>query len=137
MLTLTPEMWKIIEEVQREGNKIVWQDDKDTWDKVELWEFPKEVRGKQYEDCDGISLWKMRALIERGIDKDFLTLVVCKTEDDFGHAILCVTTDRGDYFLDNRQSNVVSYDDIIRKGYDLLYRSTIGGRLTDPWQRIS
>lgn len=133
MLKLTKQLWKTILDVQREGNKIIWQDDFVTWKKADFWEFPKEIGKKKYEDCDGITLWKMDALLKKGVDKDYLTMVVCYTEEKEGHAILCVTTDEGDYFLDNRFGSVVSYKELITKGYKLLYRSKIGGKLSDPW----
>lgn len=136
-LILTPAVWNTIKSVQKKGNKIIWTPDETTWGSVERWEFPKEVGRKMLEDCDGITLWKMRALLEAGIPPAPLLFTICRTEEGEHHAVLCVTTDRGDFVLDNRFDAPEGYGTLKKKGYKFLFRSKIGGRLTDAWDRIA
>jgi predicted transglutaminase-like cysteine proteinase len=103
----------------------------------ERWAFPKEMGDSKFEDCDGITLWKMHELMKRGFPADPLLFTVCHTENGSGHAILCVSTDRGDFILDNRYNGVKSYDEIRRAGYKILFRSSVGGSLTHLWDRIN
>lgn len=133
---MTPESWKIIQAVQKAGNKIIWTSDKDTWGMVEKWTFPKESGRNLLEDCDGITLWKMRELIKKGIDTEALLFTVCLTETGEGHAVLCIATDRGDFILDNRFDAVMAYDKLRDKGYDFLYRSRLGKKMTDSWDIV-
>lgn len=135
-LILTPEAWKTIQAVQRSGNKIVWTSDDDTWGMVEKWTFPKEVGRTLIEDCDGITLWKMRELIKFKIDIAPLLFTVCLTETGEGHAVLCVATDRGDFILDNRHDEVMAYDKLRKMGYQFLYRSRLGKKMTDTWDIV-
>lgn len=137
-LIVTKENWKIITDVQKEATRsIQWRSDKDVWGVLEKWDFPRDSGRYMVEDCDGISLWKMRELISKGIPEEVLLLTICRTETNEGHAVLCITTDRGDFILDNREVNVVGYDFLKSKGYRFLYRSRIGGKLTGSWDRIS
>jgi predicted transglutaminase-like cysteine proteinase len=73
---------------------------------------------------------------KKGIPGAPLLFTICRDEEGNGHAVLCVATDRGDFILDSRFEDVQSYDQIKREGYQILYRSTVGGKLNDVWERI-
>jgi predicted transglutaminase-like cysteine proteinase len=135
-LILTPAIWEMVQDAQKEGNKVVWTDDRETWGEIERWDFPKEVGRRKIEDCDGITLYKMRDLIKRGIPAKCLLFTIVYTEEDEGHAILCVKTDRGDFLLDNRHVKVKSYDDLKELGYRFMYR-TKDGKMAQNWVKIS
>lgn len=135
-LELTPPIWKLMQQVQKEGNKVKWTPDDETWGVVEKWTFPKEMGDKLIEDCDGITLWKMRALLQKGIPADCLLFTVCHTETGGGHAILCVITDRGDFILDNRHREIKAYNELRDMGYEFLYRSKPGHGMTWLWDRV-
>lgn len=135
-LKLTAAAWAAIRNVNDQGNKIVWTSDKQVWGEIERWEFPKDLGNKKVEDCDGITLWKLDQLLKQGFPADPLLFTICYTETGEGHAVLCITTDRGDFLLDNRYQDVMSYDQLKEIGYHFLYRSQIGGKLTDLWDKI-
>jgi predicted transglutaminase-like cysteine proteinase len=134
-LAITPAIWTMIQEAQKDGNRIVWTEDRETWGEIERWDFPKEVGRKKIEDCDGITLYKMRDLINRGIPAKCLLFTICYDDTGEGHAVLCVSTDRGDFILDNRFDKVKSYDDLKKIGYKFLYR-TKDGKLNANWTKI-
>lgn len=136
-LVLTHKAWADLRRINREGNEIVWTADEENWGVIEKWEFPRQMRGKLLEDCDGITLWKMNALLQAGFPNTALLFTICFTETDEGHAVLCVTTDRGDFICDNRYSDVKSYDDLRADGYRFMYRSSIGGKLEGVWDKIA
>lgn len=135
-LILDPAGWALVRQINQKGNKIVWTPDQKTWGVEERWDFPVTKSGKQFEDCDGITLWKMDALLKEGVPSSCLLFCVVKTETGEGHAVLCVTTNRGDYICDNRFSDVKSYDDLKAHGYRFMYRSAVGGSLQDVWNKI-
>lgn len=56
-------------------------------------------------DCDDFALRKRQELLKLGWDPAALHPVV-GTVPEGGHMILCVTTNQGDYFLDNRVDSV-------------------------------
>lgn len=136
-LVMTKENWAALREVNTKGNRVEWTSDMEVWRQEEKWEFPREVRGRLREDCDGISLYKMRELLKEGFPAGPLTLAVCETETGEWHCVLCVVTDRGDFILDNRQEHVLGFDDLAKIGYRFHYRSTPGKALNESWQRIS
>ena len=53
-------------------------------------------------DCEDYALAKRAALLKAGADLDDLRLATCWTENDEYHAVLIVTTDDGEFVLDNR-----------------------------------
>lgn len=134
-LMLTPDLWALVQQAQEEGNKIVWTSDKEVWGEIEKWDFPKELGRKKVEDCDGITLWKMRWLLQHGFPPACLNFTACITGWGEGHAILCVTTDRGDFFLDNCQKKVVGYDDLKEQKYQFLFR-TKNGKMNENWVKV-
>ena len=75
------------------------------------------------------TLLKRKMLIDAGFDRDKIHLCTCFV-GDAGHCVLLVETDRGNYILDNNQSepvqpNFLSYKwDKIQKGdkwYELSF----------------
>lgn len=135
-LHLTAAAWNTIRTINHKGNEIVWTEDKTVWGEIERWEFPKDLGDKKVEDCDGITLWKMNQLLKSGFPADPLLFTICYTETGEGHAVLCISTDRGDFVLDNRYQDVLAYEELKEIGYKFLYRSQIGGKLTDLWDKI-
>lgn len=94
------------------------------YDVPEFW----TVAGK-FGDCEDYALLKRKMLIDAGFDRDKIHLCTCFV-DGAGHCVLLVETDRGNYILDNNQSEPVqpsflSYKwDKIQKGdkwYELLF----------------
>lgn len=80
--------------------------DLDLYGKVEVWTYPVDEG-----DCEDYVLLKRRILIERGWPESTLLITVVRDENNEGHAVLTVSTDRGDYVLDNKQQAVVAWAD--------------------------
>jgi predicted transglutaminase-like cysteine proteinase len=80
--------------------------DLDLYGKVEVWTYPVKEG-----DCEDYVLLKRRILIERGWPESTLLITVVRDENNEGHAVLTVRTDRGDYVLDNKQREVMAWAD--------------------------
>jgi predicted transglutaminase-like cysteine proteinase len=78
--------------------------DLDLYGKVEVWTYPVKEG-----DCEDYVLLKRRILIERGWPESTLLITVVRDENNEGHAVLTVRTDRGDFVLDNKQSEVLAW----------------------------
>jgi predicted transglutaminase-like cysteine proteinase len=50
-------------------------------------------------------------LIRSGWPREALLVTVVRNEKDEGHAVLTVTTDNGDYVLDNQNKNVLFWSE--------------------------
>jgi predicted transglutaminase-like cysteine proteinase len=80
--------------------------DLDLYGKVEVWTYPAKEG-----DCEDYVLLKRRILIERGWPESTLLITVVRDENNEGHAVLTVRTDRGDFVLDNKQRDVMAWAD--------------------------
>jgi predicted transglutaminase-like cysteine proteinase len=80
--------------------------DLDLYGKAEVWAYPFKQG-----DCEDYVLLKRRILIERGWPESTLLITVVRDENNDGHAVLTVRTDRGDLVLDNKQSEVLAWTD--------------------------
>jgi predicted transglutaminase-like cysteine proteinase len=80
--------------------------DLDLYGKVEVWTYPVKEG-----DCEDYVLLKRRILIERGWPESTLLITVVRDENNEGHAVLTVRTDRGDLVLDNKQRDVMAWAD--------------------------
>ena len=77
--------------------------DLELYGKAEWWSYPTDGRG----DCEDYVLLKRKKLIERGIPASTLLITVVRDENNEGHAVLTVRTDKGDLVLDNKQRDVM------------------------------
>ena len=117
--------YSIAERINRDVNASVkYKTDLGQYNVPEFW----TVAGK-YGDCEDYALLKRKMLIDAGFDRDKIHLCTCFV-DGAGHCVLLVETDRGNYILDNNQSEPVqpsflSYKwDKIQKGdkwYELSF----------------
>ena len=73
--------------------------DMDHWGVVDRWNYPDDG----YGDCEDYVLLKRRLLIQLGWPREALLVTVVLDNEDEGHAVLTVTTDKGDYVLDNKE----------------------------------
>lgn len=60
-------------------------------------------------DCEDYVLTKRRELIGRGFPASAMRIAVVRTPNDVGHAVLVVSTSRGDVVLDNRTNSIVDW----------------------------
>jgi predicted transglutaminase-like cysteine proteinase len=77
------------------------------WGVVDRWSYPDDG----YGDCEDYVLLKRRMLIQSGWPREALLVTVVRNEKDEGHAVLTVTTDRGDYILDNQNKNILLWSE--------------------------
>lgn len=77
------------------------RDDIDVHGVEEFWTLPLSVEGIAEGDCEDYALEKRRALMEAGIPESALFLAVGYSRATGRHAVLVVSTDSGDYVLDN------------------------------------
>ena len=81
--------------------------DLELYGKVEVWTYPTNKKG----DCEDYVLLKRRILMERGWPESTLLITVVRDEDNEGHAVLTVRTDKGDFVLDNKRRDIVRFAD--------------------------
>jgi predicted transglutaminase-like cysteine proteinase len=76
--------------------------DPDHWKLADRWDYPIDGRG----DCEDYALLKRQLLIETGFPRQALLMTVVKDENQEGHAILTVKTNKGEFVLDNLNDEV-------------------------------
>ncbi len=104
---LTPELWNQLVEVNASVNLAIKPaTDQEVYGVPEYWAYPT-TRG----DCEDLVLLKRRDLIEKGWPVGSLLITVVRQTNGDGHAVLTVTTDRGDLILDSLQPRVLVWCD--------------------------
>jgi|SRR5688572_7405655 len=107
-LQLTPARAQELIEVNRYVNKAVEPvTDQELYGTVELWTYPAEGKG----DCEDYVLLKRRLLVERGWPESTLLITVVRDENNEGHAVLTARTDRGDLVLDNKEQEILDWNE--------------------------
>lgn len=104
---LTPALWNQLVEVSASVNLAIKPaTDQEVYGVPEYWAYPT-TRG----DCEDLVLLKRRDLIEEGWPVGALLITVVRQRNGDGHAVLTVTTDRGDLVLDSLQPRVRLWTD--------------------------
>jgi predicted transglutaminase-like cysteine proteinase len=96
-----------------------------TYGVADYWNDPVLVRGVR-GDCEDFALEKRRVLIEHGVPAGALSIAIVTTRQGEEHAVLVVTTDAGDYVLDNLTFDVRPWR---RTGYTWISRQGPGDDL--------
>ena len=128
-ITLTPEVWRTIVSVNRRVNtRVKPMTDLEHWGVVDRWDFPDDG----YGDCEDYQLLKRKLLVENGLPRRALRMTVVIDEQDEGHAVLTVRTDRGDFILDNKRMSVLpwaqtGYVFVKREGQDGMAWVSLNG----------
>ncbi len=100
---LSEDAWTDLVEINDHVNATVEPvSDLELYGVVEWWAYPLANQG----DCEAYVLEKRRMLLERGWPASALLITVVLEEDGAGHAVLTVTTDRGDLVLDNQHPDI-------------------------------
>ena len=134
VIALTPEIWRTIVDVNVAVNgEIRPMTDNRQWDVVDSWDFP--VTG--YGDCEDYQILKRARLVEAGIPRRAMRMTVVLDENNEGHAVLAVRTDRGDLILDNKIDAVkpwalTGYTYIKREGATSMAWVSLGGVVSSP-----
>jgi predicted transglutaminase-like cysteine proteinase len=104
-LVLTEEHWKKLQQVNaRVNSSIAPMSDQDLYAVPERWDYPVDAG-----DCEDYVLLKKRKLEEIGFPSHALLITVVLDEAGDGHAVLTVSTDQGDFVLDNRRDAIIRW----------------------------
>ena len=107
-LAMSPERWNLIYQVNTYVNgKIAPVSDQDLYGEPEYWAIPTDAG-----DCEDYLLLKKRYLEGLNFPASALLITVVLDEKNEGHAVLTVTTDEGDFVLDNRRNEVRRWSDL-------------------------
>ena len=106
-IAMSPERWNQLYLINAYVNgKIAPISDQDLYGEAEHWAYPTDAG-----DCEDYVLLKKRQLEGLGFSAEALLITVVLDEKNEGHAVLTVTTDAGDYVLDNRFDKVSRWND--------------------------
>lgn len=104
---LTDAAWRTLNIVNRTVNESIWPEhDIVHYDRADFWTIPTDG----YGDCDDYAVTKRQALIYAGFPAPALRLAVVYSPRVDRHAVLTVTTDKGDFVLDNMRNDIVPWD---------------------------
>ncbi|MGL4494330.1 MAG: transglutaminase-like cysteine peptidase [Beijerinckiaceae bacterium] len=87
------------------------------WGVVEKWDYAEDGQG----DCEDYVLVKRKKLMEAGVPASALLITVVRDKKGDGHAVLTVVTDKGDYVLDNQETDILPWADT---GYSFVKRQS-------------
>lgn len=105
-ILLTNAKWLTLQNINKEVNhRIRPMNDLDHYGRAEYWNIPSDG----YGDCEDYALTKRKNLIEKGLPASALRIAIVRTPKGEGHAVLTVSTDRGDYVLDNLTDEVKNW----------------------------
>lgn len=117
-INLTPQTQRMIARVNQWVNsKIKPMSDMDHWGVADQWDYPSDG----YGDCEDYALLKRRLLMEEGFPRQALLMTVVKDEQDEGHAILTIKTNKGEFVLDNLNDRVMAWNET---GYHFIKRQS-------------
>lgn len=93
----------MLDTVNRSVNRAIWpESDERHYGVAEYWDIPKDG----YGNCHDYALTKRKELIDAGLPERALRVAIVVTPRENRHAVLTVTTDRGDLVLDNLNDSV-------------------------------
>jgi predicted transglutaminase-like cysteine proteinase len=117
-IVMTPKVWADLGRVNKYVNNTVKPlTDAEHWGTIEKWSYPSDG----YGDCEDYALQKRKMLIDAGWPRESLLITVVRDRNNEGHAALTVTTDKGEFVLDNEITSVVS---LIQTGYHYVKRQS-------------
>ena len=123
-IKLTQDRWDELLMLNTEVNQaIIPQTDMQIYAVPEYWTYPTSVG-----DCEDYVLLKKRLLIDRGWHPSALRITVVLDQKGEGHAVLTVSTDRGDVILDNVRKEVMMWNET---GYTFIKRQS--GNAPSQW----
>lgn len=106
-IRLTRDLWNKILDVNNTVNVMVApRTDMEIWGREEWWSYPTQVG-----DCEDYVLEKRRRLMTEGIPAGNLLITVVRQPNGDGHAVLTVSTDLGDFVLDNLEPLVLRWNE--------------------------
>jgi predicted transglutaminase-like cysteine proteinase len=116
--TLDARAWRALSRINRDVNDAIEPlSDLEQWGQLERWSYPVSGKG----DCEDYVLEKRKRLIAAGWPRQALLITVVRDRKGDGHAVLTVRTDRGDFVLDNQETQVKSWT---ATGYSFVKRQS-------------
>lgn len=148
-LPIMPIAWtsktrKLVNRVNRQINgAMIGTTDALAFGRQEFWTMPLSApdrpggRSKPLADCEDFALEKRKALIAAGIPEDALYLAVAISEWTGLHAVLVISTEDGDFVLDNMSEWLVEWSKtnyvwIKRQATTSLFDWVVAGDRTAP-----
>jgi predicted transglutaminase-like cysteine proteinase len=117
-VVLTQKAWTDMIKVNNWANDNIQPvTDMDHWGVVEQWDYPDDGKG----DCEDYVLLKRRMLMQAGWPREALLITVVRDKKGDGHAVLTVKTNRGEFILDNQESEVLAWN---KTGYKFVKRQS-------------
>jgi predicted transglutaminase-like cysteine proteinase len=116
VMQLTPAAWSELRAINTRVNEAIWpEDDKRHFDRAEYWTIPTDG----YGNCHDYALTKRKLLAEAGFPLRALRIAVVVTAQNERHAVLTITTNDGDYVLDNLTDEIIAWN---QTGYEWISR---------------
>lgn len=123
-LTMTPTLWKTLEDVDLDINRrIIPASDIQAFGRDDYWAMPLTEGLGRLGNCKHYVLEKRAALLARGVPEGAMAIAVVATPGGEVHAVLVVSTDQGEYVLDNLSPWVTPWR---KTGYTWLVRQAPG-----------
>jgi predicted transglutaminase-like cysteine proteinase len=117
-IVLTSKTWDDLVKVNNWANDAIKPiTDADHWGVVERWNLAEDG----YGDCEDYVLVKRRMLIQAGWPREALLITVVRDKKGEGHAVLTVKTNRGEFILDNQETEVLAWN---KTGYKFVKRQS-------------
>jgi predicted transglutaminase-like cysteine proteinase len=117
-MTWSPQSRQLVNRINRQVNSaMVGTTDRLAFGREEYWTMPLSQpdrprgRARPLADCEDFALEKRQALVSAGIPETALYLAVAANERIGLHAVLMVSTDQGDFVLDNLTDWVLPWSD--------------------------
>ena len=116
-LAMTEQQWLLVRMVNAFVNGAIAPVTDDTlYGTPEYWTIPADAG-----DCEDVVLMKKNVLQSKGFPAEALRITVVLDEHGDGHAVLTLTTAKGDFILDNRRNEIRNWGET---GYTLLKRQS-------------
>lgn len=107
IVSLDKQTWQTLARINHDVNAAIWpMDDIKHYGRAEYWEIPTDGYGV----CHAYALTKRKLLSDAGLPLAALRLAVVYSARSGRHAVLTVTTDKGDFVLDNMTGDILSWD---------------------------
>ncbi len=117
-VVLTQKAWDDLVKVNSWANDNIQPvTDLEHWGVVERWNYPDDGKG----DCEDYVLLKRRMLMQAGWPREALLITVVRDKRGDGHAVLTVKTNRGEFILDNQETEVLAWN---KTGYRFVKRQS-------------
>jgi len=118
-IVLTPKIMRTLRRINTGVNASIEPvSNLDHWGTMlDHWDYPTDGKG----DCKIYALQKRKMLIEMGFPRQALLMTIVRDQEDNGHTVLTVKTDKGDFILDNMVEDIRSWD---ATGYKFVKRQS-------------